>query len=334
MSFITTRRMIAIKMETTEGTAIALTDGDVVHPVYDVDWTPEFQMHERNTTGSWFSKYQSMSGEQTATIKFTVEVKGAGSAGHPETVPPCLGVPLTASGHSGTANGTTDITYAPASAVTAAFVSSATVAMYEGDTTATGCKIFKIHGARGKVEYTFELGQIVRAAFTFQGVYNAPTDGTFLATPAGATFQVVPKPFFATNAAFVVNFGSGISNLKVTSFKLNVDNTLGARKSAIAANGVFSYFITNRKVTGEFTFETEAAATFNPFTIKSAGTLGSIAATVGSVACNTALFTISKAQIIDVKQGNADGIATTTVSFLATQNVTAVGDTEYTLKFT
>jgi hypothetical protein len=316
--------MIAIKAESVEGTPETLTASEVVHPVYDADWTPEYQNHERNSTGASFAQYAGVTGERTATIKFTVELKGAGAA----SAPPCTAAGFLASGMQ-----LSTLTYYPASGG----IGSATVAMYEGDGFATTGKIFQIHGARGTYDLVYELGQIVRVNFTFQGVYNAPTDGTMLAVPVTSTFQIVPQSFFGTAVTFTANFGGAVTTLKVTSVKFNAGNTLAARKGALLTNGVFSFLITGRKPAGEFTFETEAVSTIDPFVIKTGDTLGAVTVVVNGGTNNTSTLSIVKAHVTDVKQGNADGIATTTVSFMATQDPTldptVAANTEYSIAF-
>jgi hypothetical protein len=316
--FLTMRQQVAAKIEVTEGTANApAATADVIAPAYDVEYTPNFEVPEREVIQPSFSRISSIAGERTATISFATEVKGSTAAG---TAPQNLSVPLQICGFSETIVGGISVTYAPASAS----IPSATVDVRELEGT-TVAKIKRIVGARGTVTFTAEKGNIVLAQFELTGRYVEPTEGVVLTGPA-----ITPNPLPFLSAGISVQ---GAGALKLQSWSLDMQNTVTARNDVNEASGNFSAVITGRNPIGEINPEQELIATKNFYNDLTTNVEGSLTWTLTGAAGNITTFTAPKTQIVALSEDDDEGIRRLTLGLKYNQD-TAAGDDEISLAFT
>jgi len=76
------KRLIAAKIESTEGVAESLASADAKHLVMDdgLDFSTDISMHERNIVQASFSRHSKLAGVELARITCTVELRGSGVA--------------------------------------------------------------------------------------------------------------------------------------------------------------------------------------------------------------------------------------------------------------
>ena len=79
--YIVGRSLIALKEESVEGTPETLADADVIAPVFNQEYTPNYEMHEREVMQDSLSRLASVTGERSGSISYAIELKGSGSAG-------------------------------------------------------------------------------------------------------------------------------------------------------------------------------------------------------------------------------------------------------------
>lgn len=83
-NLLTRKAQIAVKVETTEGTAVTLGASSAGMLVYDPVFTPGFERFVRNPARAKLTPLGGIIGKRTATISFKTELKGSGST---STVP-------------------------------------------------------------------------------------------------------------------------------------------------------------------------------------------------------------------------------------------------------
>lgn len=313
------RQQVALKLETTEGTDATVADADVINPVYDVTWTPEFQQNERRSLRASFSTDPTVAGMRSATISFATELKGSGTAG---TAPTNLSAPLKACRFSETVVAVTSVTYKPASSESS--VASATVAIREGNH-GTSFKEKKILGARGNVRFVAVNGNLVRAEFEFKGRYVEPTDTTALTDLA-----TTPDPVAFLGATFSFQ---GTSTLKISSLTIDTGNEVVLRQDVNQATGVLSAAIVGRMPKGEVDPEQELTATHNFPNKLTTDAEGSMSFVLNGGAGNICTFTCAKTQIVNASDGDREGIRTMPCTLRFNRSA-AAGDDEISIAFT
>lgn len=313
----TKRQQLTMKKETTEGTDAVVAAADVLSPIFDTEYVPNFETFDRDAQDVSFSRFTKVSGERTATIRFATEVKGSGTAG---TAPPNLSVPFQCAGLAETIVGATSATYDPASAS----IPSCTAQLAEGSATTT-FRLRKIIGARGTLVLEHTKGAPVLARFEFSGRYIAPTDGTAF---AAAVSTPNPEPFLNTSLSF-----QAIANLKANSLTIDMGNEIVARNDPSQLTGVFSFAYAGRNVTGSLDPEREPIATFDSFNQVITEAEGVLSYTLGATAGNIYAFSAPKVQITNIAEADRDALRTEALD-LAFNKSAAAGDDEIQLVFT
>lgn len=257
---LTRRRVVAAKVESTEGTAEALTDSEggilAIDPKVDVG----INMHERNPAKASIGKLASLPGSRRASITFRAEVKGAGAA-YSASVLPALDAYIMACKFARTLDttaGAESVTYAPASSGD----SSITIGCYEDGV------IKSIKGARGdSCKIVSKAGEPVIMEFTFTGVWNGLTDGSMLSP----TYESTVPPVFLS-AGFTVDSYAAV----MSAINIDIANETRLRESINTAEGFLSNVITGRKITGDMDPEMVTVATRDWYGKWLAGTTGAL----------------------------------------------------------
>lgn len=284
---LTRRRVIAAKVEVTEGTAIAVTVADAgiiaIDPKFDLD----VKMYDRaNVMLNSLSKLPSVPGAKMGKISFSAELKGAGVA-YSALIKPAIGLYLRACGFAETivtTVGSETATYVPASTG----VPSLTISMYDDGMIKT------IAGARGTVKFDSKLGEAVIASFEFQGIYSAVAAGAMISPTLEASVPPV-----LINANLTIGGAAAICE----SFGIDMGNQVAMRTSINAATGYISAIINDRKPTAKL--DPEMATDSVAYTNWLAGT--PVALSVGPLANgNYNKFTITAPKLITTKVGEAD----------------------------
>lgn len=316
--FLLQRGQLAVEIEAVEGTAETLVAADLIAPIFEPEYTPNFEQGDREAIQPSFSQIKKIQGERSATFAFATEMKGSGTAG---TVPANLSKLLRACGFSETIVAVVSVTYAPASEN----VPSLTMIYNE---LAQDGTVFEhqIVGARGTVVFEVVKGQIMLARFEFTGRYIKPIAGTLL-TPQPT---LAPDPEAALAIAFSFQGQAGLLAQNIT---LDMANEVTLRNDVNEATGNFSAIITNRIPTGSIDPERKDPATVNFFTALEDNTEGILTFVLGSTAGNILTLTAPAVQVINIGPGDRDGIRIDALDLMLNQSVVA-GDDELSLAFT
>ena len=314
--YLPQRQQFALKVEVTEGVDSTPVDADVIAPVFDIEYTPSFELSEREAMSSTFSRLARISGEISAAISFTTELKGGSAAG---TKPANLSAPFQACWMSETIVASTSVTYSPASVSLPSF----TAEIREGSVN-TDFKSKKILGARGTFTIEHTKGQPIRVVFELNGKYVEPTDTTAFTDAA-----VTPNPVAWLGAAF----SHQGTSLTISSLTVDIGNRVVPRNSVNDPTGNTSAVITGRTPVGSIDPEQELNSVVNFFNQLTTNAEGSLTYTIGSVAGNVLTFTALKAQNINISDGDRDDIRTNEIELALNKNA-AAGDDEMSIAFT
>lgn len=307
---LTQRRVIAAKVEATEGTAETLTASEAGILVFAPKMDPDIAQYKRDPARVTLTQLPSVPGKRSGKLVFSVELKGSGTAG---TAPPILGVLLKGCGYSETVVVSTSVTYKPASAS----VPSLTLGCYEDGV------IKKLWGARGNVKITAKAGDVVMFDFEFTGADFSVTDGALLAPTYDA---VVPKPFLS--AAFAVGGYSAI----IGKMDIDTGNQVTLRESANSGSGNLSAMIMNREPKGSIDPEMVLVATHDFFGKWRDGSTVTMSTVIGATAGNICTITGPALQYSKVSDTDKGGIAGLGLDFNLTIGTT--GDDELVIAFT
>lgn len=312
---LTKRRIIAAKIETTEGTAESLANADGGIIVFDPKVDVDIKMVERNTVQASLSRLAKIAGAQMAKITFRAEIKGPGSTYSASNVP-ALGKYLRACGFYevvDTTGGSEKVTYKPASpgstysGSTSPVAPSLTISCYQDGVIKT------IRGARGNVKFSGKAGEPFYADFEFTGVWNGLSDGALLAP----TYESTIPPVFVS-ATFTVDSYAAI----LQGIELDMANTVALRNSVNTAEGYLSAIITGRDPGGKFDPEMVIAATYDWFTKwKTSGAEGAMnIGNLGSTQYNRYKITAPKVTYTKISEADREGVDVADISFQLAQN--------------
>jgi hypothetical protein len=219
-------------------------------------------------------------------VSFEVEMAGGGAAG----TAPKYGPLLQSCGMSETINAGVSVVYAP---ITTGEKDS-TIYFY------IDARLHKVLGAFGNVEARLVAGRIPVWAFTFIGLYVAPSD-VALPTPTLTAFQ---KPLAVNNTnttpATLFTFAG-----KFREIMLATGNELVYRN---LPNSEAVRFV-GRRSRGSVRLEDELVATKDWWTIVRNGTLGALAITQGTAAGNKVAIAANQVQLTEPDMDEEQGIA-------------------------
>ncbi len=310
---LSNRQVIAAKVETTEGTAIALAGADANNLIMEPKWKAEVPMYKREFLNNSLSAQKMIATTRLGRLTFKCEVKGSGAAG----TAPAFGKLLRACGFGETVNAGTSVIYAPISSL--ASIPTLTLGIYRD-----GLKK-SLKGARGNVKYEAKSGEPGMLEFEFLGVYDAVADATIL-TPSGIE-STIPQSLLS--AAFsIASFAAFVSQIT-----FDMANTLEPRGDINNASGYISTLLTKREPKGSFDPEDELVATHDFYGRWLANTTGALTWKHGATAGNICTFTAPAVQYTDITEADRNGIATLNTDFLMARS-NAAGDDELSIAFT
>jgi len=301
----TRRRVVACKIEVTEGSAETLTGSQggilVIDPKIDVD----IKMTERPIARPTLGTFAAVAGARSARMTFKTELKGSGAA---YTV------------NSATKPAISN--YLEACSYLATFGSGATAAWAFTPTSGTGASLYipsltmctwedgvkkQIRGARGNVKFTGKVGEPVYAEFDFLGVLDTITD------------EANPTPTFETQIPPVLlsaNMSIGSYAAVAGSFTLDSGNTLVLRESMNSVDGYLSTLVTQRKMAGTLDPEMTTVAVKDWFgTWKNSTNQSLIIGNVGSAANNIFKFVMPKLRFKKVTDADKSGLSIVNIDF-------------------
>ncbi len=311
---LTRRRILAAKIEGSEGAAETLTNAEGGIIGIDAKWSPDIKMLDRPSALATLSKLKKIPGQGLAHISFKAELMGRAAAFSAINLP-YLDAYLRACGFAATlvvTGGAETVTYKPASTG----IPSLTLALY------TDGVRKMITGARGTVKFSGTVGEQLFAEFDFLGAYNAVTDATILA-----------PTFPSHNPPLLLSAGLTVGGYTpvVKSFSIDMANKLAPREDANAVSGYKSFMYTDRDPAGQFDPEMEQVATRDWYGLWRAGTSGALnIGAIGSTQYNKVKITAPALLPTKVSEGDREGLELANTDFQLAMNT---GDDELVIEF-
>lgn len=325
MPFLTQVGAVFAKIETTPGVEAAPTTtgvGNDFIQAIDAQYSPDFQMIERNYMRPSLSRTPHLMGRQLATLTFTTEVFGTGvaalttSATTQAQATPKWADLLEGCGFLGAAVATpAGKTYAP---LTSSQKTLTLYCYYDG-------LLHKLTGAMGTFTLSAEAGQLATIQWTFTGVHNAPVAQ---ATPT-PTFTTVNPPLVESCS---LTIGGTASGLLVQNIGFDIQNNVVPRADANSAKGFNSMYITGRNGQATLNPEQVPEATHPFWADFTSSQRKAISFNIGSTAGNKVEVSIPNAQMSGLSYSDRDGIRVYDVTLAAT-STTAAGNDEIVFKF-
>lgn len=269
--------------DTTEAT-IAASDAMLVRDITINPASTEFA--DRNLIKPYFGNSGQVKVQGFSTIEVTVELAGSGAAGTAPKFDPLL----TASGFAKTITAGVSVAYSPLTTAQKA----CTIHHY-----LDGVKHVFV-GCKGNVVFTLDKG-IPVARFSFVGFEGVVTDAT---PPSGIDYSAFVQPL-AINKANTPTYALHGETVKASALSIDMGNEVNYRNYI----GTESVAFTNRNATGNTTFEYEAMATANWWSIQSAGTLAALEFVHGTVAGNIIEIDAPKVQVSNAALNNDQNVA-------------------------
>lgn len=311
MPLLSRRRVIAAKIEAVEGTAETLTVTEAGILAMDVKVDFDIKVTERSISLNTLSNLPPVMGGQSGKVSFKAELKGNGLATY-ATIPPALGVYLKGCGFQETLSAPSAI-YKPASSG----VPSLTIWVWEDGI------IKKLKGCRGNVSFSGKIGEPSYASFDFTGVWDTVVDGAMISP----TFEGTVPPALL-NATFTIDAFAGV----ITSYSLDMGNTVNLRETINGPSGYVSALITDRSPTGKVDPELTLVATYDWYGKWKSGAQAALnIGPIGGVAYNKFAFTAPKCIYKKVGESDRNSNLIADLDFALAMNT---GDDELVLTFT
>lgn len=306
------KSQIAAKVETTNGTAIAVNATDADHIVYDAEIVPDAEYHERAATAS-SSRLAGVVGARMGTATFTVEAMGKGSSGSPEWA----NVFLAACGLYDDSNTWKLVTGVPA--VAGNYSRTITIAKY------TDGRVLTLAGCQGNAVFRFVVGEPLKIEFTFRGKYSSMADAALLVP----TLPTVVAPRVANTTITIA--GTAIRTGEIT---IDMGNNVILRDdigSGAGTSGVAYATIVDRDIRVRMSQESALVATRDDYGIWLAGTLQAMVLNIGGATWNELDFSLPKVQWATIADADKDGILVDAIEGQAIRS--AANDDEMTIAF-
>lgn len=250
MVLLKTKRVLAAKIETTAGTAIAVDADDGKFNIFDADIQMDIPIVERPGQGSRMA-LKSVTGKRMGIVKFKIEIHGSGTAdaGGGEAVPQWAKTFLPAcswvAGAGADLNVYTPLTQAPGS-------SCKTLTIYVWE---DGLKK-GIAGAMGTWVVTCTDGEQAYIEFEFKGKWIEPTAEAIIAPDYPS---IIPPRF----AGATTTMGSHAP--RFNELKIDMGNEVNFSEDPADSTGIYHAIITAGVTTGTCDMEDELIASGNKY---------------------------------------------------------------------
>lgn len=297
-AFISKRRHIGLKVETTKGTYSAPATADCAIQAYDIQCSTEIGRFDRDVNKAYLSKLPGLVGTTAATISFSVEVRHTANATTLDVWERALqgcGWVLSTSTLSASSNQDDHKTLSIAVCI-GAFGNGSSEAV-----------IFKASGCAGTVTFEGKVGQPLIARFTFTGVFQGVVDGT-IEVPTQETG--IPGIFQG------VSFTWGGTARVCSSITIDTGNTVVLRESVNASSGLLHAIVADRRPRGTIDPDLELVATedfYGAMTANTSKALSFAVTTGGSSRVQT--FAASDCRVTKVNDANRNGIQVAGIDF-------------------
>lgn len=301
-------RVLAAKVESTIGTAEALTASDAAFNIYNPMIQGNFEMIQREGQGG-FGYLSSVPGGRIGVATFRTYLEWDGTATEPswaDTFFPACGVVKSSQ------------TFTPRSEAPGSNVKTLTIGLYVNG-------LFKsIAGAMGTFVVTLPTGQPGYIDWTFTGAWQAPSDVAMI-TPTYPT----DKP---------LRFAGGLAewndyNLCISQATVDIGNTVIMRQCPSKEGGYVSAYITNRQPRVTIDPEAKTVAAQDRWGAWLAQTEYALELNLDGPGNSVLSFDAPKAQIMNLQEGDREGLVTDEIEFQLNKNGTT-HDQELSVVFT
>lgn len=299
--------VLLAKVETTKGSDASPTGADnAILPVGEISLTPiEADRVPRNILRGYFGAPDQLLGSTWQSIRFAVELAGAGAAG----TAPAWGALLQACGFAETVTSGQRVDYTPVS------TSLKSVSIYAY---ADGLE-YQLIGAVGTFNGTATVGGIPVLNFEFWAPYKAPSAQSN-ATPTLTAWKV-PKIVSDANTVDVVLGGtysagaiSGGTSYVSGGIEFDMGNVVTRRELIGAKESV----LTDRAISGTVkTLDMSAAQEVSLLADIAGDTARSIGMVHGTAAGNKVLLFFTSARLLGLTPVNLEGVWTSDLAFEA-----------------
>jgi hypothetical protein len=309
--FLTIKRTMGCKIESTPYTAETLAVTDYVQSAYNINYDPDVAMYMRKLARGDASRDAAIAGKRKIKISFSIDV----AVGSAAATPPQSFIPLRACGMKQTTHGSTGVSLVTHSGYFNVPMTIEVVEMDEG--TSPVQLVLKARGCMGNAKLiTNGVGLPKRIDFDFDGVLVGITDRAFAS-------QIVPTGFDAALPQAVLACTTSLFAETQYFDKITIDlgNKVELWGDSTKAEGIEGARIVDREPTIEIDPAMSLIATNSQFARQTGNTLGAYSETIGG---GTIPITISapKAQIIQAyKPGEREGRVTNQVKCILTRNL-------------
>ena len=226
-------------VESTPGTVAVPGAGTHAIMAFNVDLAIRADMKDREAGNADRSVYPNIRGKTSSELKFSVHLKGSGTAG----TAPRWGDLLQACDYGETASPGTNVVYAPSSGIMTCTI----YVNFDGIQ-------HVMRGCAGDCEIDLTAGEVPMLNFTMQGTYELGTDVPVVTPTYDSTVPPIVK-------SSVTTFGSYAAIIE--KLMLRLGNEVVERSDFNQTEGILSFIVTNRKPTGVLTCEMVLRATSN-----------------------------------------------------------------------
>jgi hypothetical protein len=288
------RAVALLKIESSYGQDPSPATGDAVI-IGPVKWEVIDEARQRNVVLPYPGDLASIPVGTGIKISFPMEVYGSGAS----TTPPKHGPLLRAAGYTQTIGGS-DVSYDENATQD---VDSVCMYWYEDGLLYKGLGLI-VSNIKGSLTPNNE-GILDFELIGLYGGQAAMVSDTSVLAPTFGTLQIPPV---FRSASFLMDAYAGV----ISKLDFAIANKVIKRLDANSASGVkrYSLMAQDRKITGSVDPEVVALSAYNPWSTWEAGTLGSIAATLGATTGNKMVITVPNAQKSVPKLGAREGIKT------------------------
>jgi hypothetical protein len=310
MVLLLRKSVIAIKHETTAGTAISLANADAVFNAYNVVMTPEITYDERDGQGACFGQLPAVPGAQAGTVTFQTSMAWDGTA----TEPSWADILLPACGFTKSTN-----VYKPKTEVplgTTSAVKTLTIGHYHDG------RLFKLRGCVGNAVFNIPTGRRAYVDWTFRGAWEPVTDSALLdPTYPGAG---VGNPD-TLNLEMPLRAASGTTTfdgkaLSCEAVTIDLGNEIVLREDITTDAGYLHGVIVDRKIKITANPEAKLVATRDAYGDWTSRLTGVLSVSMLAQDLKTLTFSCPKAQMLAVKPGNRNKLITDDLEFVALRN--------------
>lgn len=297
MTILKRIRVLGAKVETTAGTAIALSGADAAFNVYDVEINPDISVGETMAQGG-FGFRPSPTGGHGGSVSFKLNPYASGSApGWAETFLPACGLEQTLE------------EFDSASEDIGSGLHTLTIGVYENG-------LYKqLRGCMGTFTMSAPTGEMAELTFTFTGIFDDPSDSAIL-TPT------YPTDLPYRSASTGTNFAWGSWNPCLSSFSVDAGNTVVLKPCQNDVSGYSHAIITDRNPTAQFDPESSLVASYDIYGDYKSATERAMSYTL-SDSSGSMSIAIPQGQITSVSEGDRDGVQIDTVDIRANAGTAA-----------